>query len=121
VFNPLNAKLNPICHLPALLGAHHIFRVSRTRVNPFSVAAAIARYSWPTVEPPKDVLCLVVTPAPCAVHYLPDVFLPLSMSTEAWTKPPPRRLTASDICHVVIANNICVNGMARRLEGNIAK
>ena len=27
-FNPLNAELNPICHLLALLGAHHIFHVS---------------------------------------------------------------------------------------------
>ena len=31
--NPLKAKLNPICHLQALLGAHHIFHVSRIRVN----------------------------------------------------------------------------------------
>jgi hypothetical protein len=31
--NPLNAELNPICHLFALLGAHHIFHVSRIRVN----------------------------------------------------------------------------------------
>jgi hypothetical protein len=31
--NPLNAELNPICHLLALLGAHHIFNVSRIRVN----------------------------------------------------------------------------------------
>jgi hypothetical protein len=29
VFNPLNAKLNPICHLLALLAAHHILHVSR--------------------------------------------------------------------------------------------
>jgi len=29
----LNAKLNPICHLLALLGAHHILRVSRMRVK----------------------------------------------------------------------------------------
>jgi len=27
--NPLNAQLNPICHLLALLGAHHILHVSR--------------------------------------------------------------------------------------------
>jgi len=33
VFNPLNAKLNPICHLLALLGAHHILHISRVRVN----------------------------------------------------------------------------------------
>jgi hypothetical protein len=34
LFNPLNAGLNPICHLLALLGAHHILHVSRIRVNP---------------------------------------------------------------------------------------
>jgi len=33
IFNPLNAKLNPICHLLALLGAHHIIHVSGVRVN----------------------------------------------------------------------------------------
>jgi len=33
VFNPLNTDLNPICHLLALLGAHHILRISRLRVN----------------------------------------------------------------------------------------
>ena len=31
--NPLYAALNPICHLLALLGAHHILHVSRIRVN----------------------------------------------------------------------------------------
>ena len=31
--NPLNAELNPICHLLALLGAHHILHVSRKRVK----------------------------------------------------------------------------------------
>jgi len=31
--NPLNANLNPICHLLALLGAHPILRVSRIRVK----------------------------------------------------------------------------------------
>jgi hypothetical protein len=30
---PLNAELNPICHLLALLGAHHILHVSRIRIN----------------------------------------------------------------------------------------
>jgi hypothetical protein len=33
IFNPLNTELNPICNLPALLGAHHIFHVSRIRVK----------------------------------------------------------------------------------------
>jgi len=31
--NPLNAALNPIYHLLALLGAHHILHVSRIRVK----------------------------------------------------------------------------------------
>ena len=31
--NPLNAQLNPICHLLALLGAQHILHVSRVRVK----------------------------------------------------------------------------------------
>ena len=33
VFNPLNAELMSICHLLALLGAHHILHVSGVRVN----------------------------------------------------------------------------------------
>jgi len=32
-FNPLNAESNPIYHLLALLGAHHIVHVSRIRVK----------------------------------------------------------------------------------------
>ena len=43
--NPLNAELNPICHLLALLGAHHILHVSRIRVrnlgSPSSTAAIL--------------------------------------------------------------------------------
>ena len=31
--NPLNAELNPIFHLLALLGAHHIFHVSRIMIK----------------------------------------------------------------------------------------
>ena len=31
--NPLNAELNPICHLLALVGTHHILHVSGVRVN----------------------------------------------------------------------------------------
>jgi hypothetical protein len=33
LINPLNAELNPICYLLALLGAHHFLHVSRIRVN----------------------------------------------------------------------------------------
>jgi hypothetical protein len=31
--NPLNTGLNPICHLPSLLGTHRIFHVSGIRVT----------------------------------------------------------------------------------------
>ena len=31
--SPLSAELNPICHLLALLGAHHIIHVSGLRVT----------------------------------------------------------------------------------------
>jgi hypothetical protein len=33
IINPVNGELNPICHLLALLGAHHILHVSRVRVK----------------------------------------------------------------------------------------
>jgi len=33
MFEPLNTELNPICHLLALLGAHHILHVSRIIVK----------------------------------------------------------------------------------------
>jgi hypothetical protein len=33
VVNPLNAELNPICYLLALLGAHHFLHISRIRIK----------------------------------------------------------------------------------------
>ena len=41
-FNPLNAELNPIRHLLALVGARHIVHVTRIRVNAFATAALLA-------------------------------------------------------------------------------
>ena len=38
--NPLKAELNPICHLLALLGAHHIFHVSGLRVKIYKLLFA---------------------------------------------------------------------------------
>jgi len=35
LINPLNAKLNPICRLLALLGAHPILHVGRIRVKAY--------------------------------------------------------------------------------------
>jgi len=45
-FNPSNAELNPICHMPALLEAHHILHVSRIRVkdDKYSASQDIAEY-----------------------------------------------------------------------------
>jgi hypothetical protein len=42
-FNPLNAELNPICHLLALLRAHHILHVSRF----------IFLFSYSSLHPPE--------------------------------------------------------------------
>ena len=36
LINPLNVELNPICHLLASVGAHHILHVSRVRVNVYA-------------------------------------------------------------------------------------
>jgi hypothetical protein len=52
--NPLNADLNPFCHLLKLLGAHHILHVSRIGVK-FVNARQICRYKnvreelWKTI------------------------------------------------------------------------
>jgi hypothetical protein len=42
--NSLNAELNPICHLVALLGAHHILHVSRIRVKCVTVFIVHEKY-----------------------------------------------------------------------------
>ena len=39
--NLLTVKLNPICNLLALLGAHHIFHVSGLRVKMVSIRKAL--------------------------------------------------------------------------------
>jgi len=44
IFNPLNAELNPICHLLALLGAHHILYASRIRVKKVKCTLVQALY-----------------------------------------------------------------------------
>jgi hypothetical protein len=47
-FNPSNTELNPICHMLALLGAHHIFHVSGLRVKlghfSYTDAAILTQY-----------------------------------------------------------------------------
>jgi len=46
LINTSNAELNPICHLLALLGAHHIFHVSGLRVNALTIMFRV----WGTKE-----------------------------------------------------------------------
>jgi len=50
-FNPLNAELNPICHLLALLATHHIFHVSGLRVN--VVSGFLTHYNRPIIHNSK--------------------------------------------------------------------
>jgi len=49
LLNTLNAQLNPICHLLALLGAHHILHVSGIRVKLFGVQTPTLFF---TIAPP---------------------------------------------------------------------
>ena len=48
-FNPLNAELNPICYLLALLGAHHFLHVSRIRVKSLTLRLLMS-YIYMTLE-----------------------------------------------------------------------
>jgi hypothetical protein len=55
--NPLNAEINPICHLLALVGAHHILRVSGVRVkqeNKIWCTTLNKRPPVSTLIPPDD-------------------------------------------------------------------
>jgi hypothetical protein len=63
--SPLNAQLNPICHLLALLGAHHILHVSRIGVKPKNRLSLIdkckkfcrvSRLPWMTSQSPKSLV-----------------------------------------------------------------
>jgi hypothetical protein len=50
-FNPLNAELNSMCHLLALLGVHHFLHVSRIRVKSLNLRllmSYIPVYIWST-------------------------------------------------------------------------
>ena len=55
MFNPLNAELNPICHLLALLGVHHFLHVSRIRVKSLPLRLLIHIYIYIYGAPILDV------------------------------------------------------------------
>ena len=49
--NPLNAELNPICYLLALLGAHHFLHVSRIRVKSLTLMLLMSYiYGVPSLD-----------------------------------------------------------------------
>ena len=56
--NPLNDELNPICHLLALLGAHHIFHVSGLRVKNIKKIRFLWRVQRVYVNVPSELLQL---------------------------------------------------------------
>ena len=56
--NPLNAELNPIRHLLALVGGHRILHVSRVRVNVYH-----------TLDAMVTILCEVCTELEDTVEY----------------------------------------------------
>ena len=57
-FNSLNAELNPICHLLALIGAHHILHVSWISVKHDVLYAFLALRTVVTKFSCTSVLCL---------------------------------------------------------------
>jgi hypothetical protein len=57
MYNTLKAELNPICHLLALLGAHHILHVSRIRVK--SVTEVYSIGSQPCVSGTKHIVLYI--------------------------------------------------------------
>jgi len=59
--NTFNAELNPICNLPALLGAHHILHVSRVRFKAEGTCTRCIRY----------VTRLCGQSLPCRPHHQP--------------------------------------------------
>jgi hypothetical protein len=58
--NPLNAELNPICHLLALLGAHHILHVSRIRVKGLYMFRALLAHPQKVLPKRHLVYCVRV-------------------------------------------------------------
>jgi hypothetical protein len=66
VFNPLNSKLNPICYILTLLGAHHILHVSWVKFKTFLV-------TYITHFLPRDLFCSHVSS-----HFYPRFLLTFS-------------------------------------------
>jgi hypothetical protein len=59
IFNPLNAELNPICHLLALLGAHPIFHISRIKVKDESTGSYICLWKLAVAVATYVSICII--------------------------------------------------------------
>ena len=66
IFNSLNSQLNPICHLLALLGAHHIVHVSRIR---FKAHAAVSIHKIVQLKGLKTYFTYPLTPSLTLLTY----------------------------------------------------
>jgi len=73
--NPLKAELNPICHLLALLGAHHILHVGRIRVN---CSTCFERHTAHHQE---------LTNCNCSLWFYMRLWLPVAVMAEPWQLP----------------------------------
>ena len=63
LIDPLKAKLNPICHFLALLGARHILHVSRTRVK-FYTANYLEKWRCSSTNRPLSLCVKGSAPSP---------------------------------------------------------
>jgi len=91
--NHLNAELNPICHLLALLGAHHILHVSRIRVKYYFSSSVLNMFR--TSIHPSSVACdfSVVSP-----HWL-FVLVSMCVGVSVW------QAEAQECVRVVVLGN----------------
>ena len=87
VLNLLNAELNLICHLLALLGAHHILHVSRVRVKRLlsihlAFSSFLRRRLFKSVTPNF----IINSNIPMLSSVLPSIHLPMHLCTCKATK-----------------------------------
>ena len=64
--NHWNTELNPICHLFALLRAHHILHVSGIRVNLWNIHVRFPYFK------PKNALTIIQNKTDCRIHFIFD-------------------------------------------------
>ena len=88
MFNPLNAKLNPICHLLALLWAHPILHVSRIRANREEYRIESTHVSTAVSLPPNWYTSHWATNPHAPTHF---IFFSFFLSTD------PNQLTLIDV------------------------